>query len=660
MGEQELSKGGARHEHVGALQDRLHDAYATDAVAATPASNVDLGTWIRRYRLEQAAAADATADRRNEAVRNEAVPRTGLVAERSSDDDAGALGKTPGSGFDPAAAPKLPPAVYLSSLFINILALALPLVVLQVYDRILPNEATETLTVLAIGLVGVLALDAAMKLARAYMIGRVTARHHFEVATEAITRLLHAPSSMLEREAPTVHVDRVNALDTLRDFYGGQSLLLLLDLPFIALFFGLIAFIGGYLVLVPIVAFILLGGFAVVRAVALRDVLLLRAENGDRRYDFIAESLTGIETVKLMAMEPQLLRRFERLQKIGADASYRTILLGNAAQITGNLLSSLTMIGVVSVGAYLVISGSATIGTLAACTLLSGRAVQPLLRGLGLWTQIQTISVARQRVEQLFEFPGASSETAAGSDTGTGALSIRNVSFAYGKDQPLVIDNVTLDVAPGEIIGLRGGDGSGKSTLIRLIVGDIAPRSGEVRIDGENVCSAGRSAIMQRIAFVPQVPSFFRGTILENISMFRTGPAIDDARAAARLIGLEADIERLPNGYDTPIGDGITDELPAGFLQRIVIARALARKPKILLFDEGNATLDARSDMLWCQGLQRLRGKMTVILVSQRPSLLRQSDRIFGLRDGKLLAVSVERETVPQGAATPGGTQVAS
>jgi len=536
----------------------------------------------------------------------------------------------------PSDAPELPAAVYLSSLFINLMGLALPMVMLQVYDRILPNQATETLLMLVLGMAGVMILDTAMKIARAYMVGWVTARHQFAVMTDAIERILNAPSALMERDPPSVHLDSISALDTMREFYGGQSRLLLLDLPFVFIFLGLIGFIGGPLILVPLAVIAVLGYISIQRGVELRKVLEIRASHDDRRYDFIIESLLGIHTIKSMAMEPQLQRRFERLQRVGAAASHDTIFLGNQAQIVGNLFSNLTMIGVVTVGAYMVIQGNLTMGTLAACSLLAGRTVQPLLRGLGLWTQIQTISIARSRIDGLFELPPATPETQSIPDNPEGRIDITDMSYAYGPDKPFVLKDLNLNIAAGEIIGLRGGDGSGKSTLIQLLRGELTPMTGQVRIDGHDAAGALRPAIADWMATAPQKVSLFRGTILDNITMFRTGPMIDQAREACRLIGLEDDIHRLASGYDTPVSEGITDELPAGMMQRIVIARALARKPKILLFDEGNSSLDARSDRLLREGLIALKGTMTVLLVTQRPSLLRIADRIFALEKGQL------------------------
>jgi ATP-binding cassette subfamily C protein LapB len=386
---------------------------------------------------------------------------------------------------------------------------------------------------------------------------------------------------------------------------------------------------------------------AVRRSSALRAVAEQRAGHDDQRHDFIMESLSGIESIKSMAMEPQIQRRFERLQQVGVKASHDAILLGNEAQNGGNLLSSLTMISVVTVGALMVIGGSLSMGTLAACTLLSGRTIQPLLRGLDLWTQIQSLSVTRRRVCSLFELPEAPA-IAAPVVNCTGVIAVRNLGFAHAPDRPAVFSNLDLDVAAGEFLGLRGGDGVGKSTLLSILRGDLVPSRGEVRIDGYDPSGPHRAALGAMVASVPQSAELFRGTILENITLFRTGEAIDSAREAARLIGLEAIIHHLPEGYDTMVGEGVSSTLPDGLCQRIAIARALAGRPKILLFDEANSALDVKSDRLLREGLATLKGRMTVILASQRPSLLRIADRIVVLRDGALHAASADLDEVPR------------
>lgn len=682
MTDGEEPHGRKRGESVEALQDKLRDAYAPEADFVLPPSRPAPAEEAENIAGTDRSAASFQSTEYPVQFEPDGLfePQVSVsgkqsgeqpVSEDSSSADGPELKNTtqnaprgqPGSDdkllrgllgskkpiHDHTAAPRLPRAIYVSSFFINFLALALPLVILQVYDRILPNQATETLTLLVLGLVGVLILDTAMKIARAYMVGWVTARHEYSVANDAVLRILNTPSAKMESDAPSVHLDRINALDAMREFYGGQSRLLLLDLPFVFIFLGLMALIGGYIVIVPIVLFLVLGAVSIARGSVLRKVLQTRAQHDDRRYDFIIESLIGVETVKALAMEPQIQRRFERLQKIGASASHDTILLGNEVQIIGVLFSNMAMICVVTVGAFMVIHGQLTMGTLAACTLLSGRTIQPLLKGLGLWTQLQRLSVARERIAKLFENRVSDRNAGKAISNLHGAVSLSEVSFSYGPDKPLILKNLNLDIPPGEMIGLRGGDGSGKSTLMKLIRGELQPTSGQVRLDGYDPAQVERASVADWLAYVPKDASIFRGTILENITMFRGGQAIDDAREAAQMIGLEADIHRLPAGYDMVLSEGITEELPAGLIQRIIIARALARKPKVLLFDEANTSLDGRSDALLRQGLEQIMGDTTILLVSLRPSLLRMASRVYSLLDGQLYDVTVEyKQTVTQ------------
>ena len=536
----------------------------------------------------------------------------------------------------------IPTAVLVSTVFINLLALGLPLVVLQVYDRIIPNAAIDTFSLLLIGLMAVLLLDGIMRTARAYLVGWSAVRYENEVTTEVVERLLFAPSREIEKNPPGIHIDRLNAIDALRDFYGGQSRLLLIDLPFVVVFLGLVAFIGGWIVAVPLIMFAALSVVTLACGSRLREVLEQRAEQDDRRHDFIIETLNGIQTIKTMAMEPQIQRRFEKLQKAGVAASYKTIILGNLAQNFGNLFSSLTMISVVTTGAYLIINGSLSVGTLAACTLLSGRSVQPVMRGLGLWTQLQGLSIAKARLQGLYDLDAVKPRDRAAREIECkGEIKLRNVTYRYNADEIPAVRDISLDIPAGAMIGLHGGFRCGKSTLIRMIVGELAPTSGTVTIDGSKASGPEREHMAHSIAYVPQKSEIFTGTILQNITMFKTGDAIDAAREAARLLGLETDIHRLPQGYDTILSEGISDELPMGMLQRIIIARSLARRPRILLFDEANSSLDGRSDKMLREAFLKLKGKVTIILVSHRPSLLRVCDHTYELENGEIKSAAV-------------------
>ncbi|MGD1935180.1 MAG: peptidase domain-containing ABC transporter [Candidatus Phaeomarinobacter sp.] len=530
--------------------------------------------------------------------------------------------------------PPLSRAVWLSSLAINLLALGLPMVILQVYDRILPNEALGTFGLLLGGLAVVLVLDATLKIARAHVVGWAAAQFEHRTATELVGRFLYATPGEIERAPPGVHLDRLQAIDTLREFYGGQSRLLLVDLPFLFIFLGLIFVIGGPVVLVPLAMIAVLAVVSIMAGHALKDRQAQRAELDDRRYSFIIEALSGIQTIKSMAMEPQMQRRYERLQSTGAGSAYKSIVLGNLVQTLGGIISNLTMILIVSAGALLVIDGTLSVGGLAACTLLGGRALQPLLKGMSVWTQIQSLDVARAQVAELQEMKAAPAQEPARIPELEGNIAFRDVTFRYG-DGDALLDNFSLIVKPGEMLALTGPEGDGKSTLLKLIMGELVPEDGQVLLDQYDTSGERRDDLALDVAYMPATATLFQGTILENLTMFREGDAIDRARDAAQMIGLEEDIHRLPQGYDTRVSQGISDELPGGMMQRIIIARALARDARILLFDEANAGLDRKADGQLMDALQQLKGKITIIAVSHRPSLIRLADRVISIRKGR-------------------------
>lgn len=562
------------------------------------------------------------------------------------------------AGFTAKGASPLSPPILIGSISINFFALATPLALLQVYDRIIPNQAVETLTIMVMGLIAIMCIDAVFRYSRSCLVIWYAAQLDHALNVTLVDRFLETASQEFEKETPGGYMDKLGALETIRDFEGGQSRLLMLDLPFVGAFLALIWIIGGSLVLVPIALFAVLVVVTAISGSALRKVLTDRWAFDDRRYSFVVETLNGIPAIKSMAMEPQILRRYERLLRTGASATYRTIELGGIAQSFGAVFSGVTMVAVVSVGALLVIDGGLTMGSLAACTLLSGRTIQPLLKGLSLWTQLQSVDVAREKAASLLDLPGGQISASQNTIPAlAGQIDLKNVTFRYGPNLPNVVEKVSAKFKAGEMISITGVDNSGKSTLVRLITGEACPSEGQVLIDGMEVTGPHQKALSNWVAYIPPNPVLFQGTILENLAMFRSGDAIDNARLAARAIGLEEDIHRLPNGYDTRVNQGIAEQLPGGFLQRMTIARALAMKPQVLLFDEANNTLDQKGDQKVLKALQILKGGPTIIAVTHRPSLMRIADRRFEVSDGALTEIV---ETPPAAIETPEPSHLAT
>ncbi|MEZ5648048.1 MAG: ATP-binding cassette domain-containing protein [Alphaproteobacteria bacterium] len=524
----------------------------------------------------------------------------------------------------------------LATIGLNFLALALPVTILQVYDRIIPNAAIDTLWVLVGGVIVALIFDGLLRQGRSGITSWTAARFEHICNCRAMARVLNSNLVTLEKDAPGVYLDRFKSIDQLKDLYSGQLALTLIDLPFAALFLGLILYLGGWLVLVPILLFIPFAIIAAWGATRVRAAIEQRNALDDRRYNFIIEVLLGLHTVKGMAMEAQMLRRYERLQESSARSVGEVTFFNGINQGMMALFAQATMAAVVGFGSLLVLEGQLTSGGLAACTLLAGRSLQPVLRGFGFLTAYQAINLSRKRVDHMLKLPSESQSGHRELPQYNGEVTFEGVRFGYADRE--IIGGIDLRVTPGEVISISGENGAGKTTLLLLAMGLIQPVAGRVLYDGQDIAALDPGSLRKHVAYLPQNGVMFQGTILENLTMFQGGDAVDEAMHFSRLLGLDQIINRLPRGYDTPIGGGSNEILPGGARQRIAIARALIGRPKLILFDEANTSLDSASDEFLKNTLLYLKGRHTMILVSHRPSLLRLADRSFILTNGRLVS----------------------
>ena len=558
----------------------------------------------------------------------------------------------PAPGGEPGEMPKGMPGGFfdaaVATVFINILGLALPLALFQIFDRVIPEKDASRLFWLIIGVGGALALDALIRVGRSYVCGWMGARLEHQTGCNAIKRLFGADTIDFEKRGAGAYLERLNGLGALGDFYAGPAVAAFFDLPFGALYLVAILYLAGPLVLVPIFL-IAVFSLSALMLRKLRGALNTRMQADDRRFGFIIEVLGGIHTVKGLGMEQQMLRRFERLQESSAEADYLVSRHKGTATGAGALLSSLVVFAVAGFGAIEVIDGNLTIGGLVAVILLAGRAVQPLDIAAGAWTRYQDMKLVRERLSDIFDMPVEKSSGLMTLAPIKGSLDFEGLTFSYGKgkdgeDLPPVFQDVDLHVEPGQTIGIVGPSASGKTTLLSLMMGLFTPTSGVVRIDGFNIRECETSNIHHQVAYLPQEAVMFSGTFLENLTMFREDRA-EDALGIARLLGLDNVVANLPQGYDAVIGVGAEDKLPRGTRQRIAIARAMVDKPRILLFDEANSFIDGPGDAMLLDLMAKLKGRVTTIMVTQRPSMLRLADRILEIRDDALF----EHDMKPKG-----------
>ena len=522
--------------------------------------------------------------------------------------------------------------IYLSIVIVNLLGLVLPISILQVYDRVIPNAADATLTAIVLILLITAFCEATLRISRLYIDTASAARFSHNITVDALNRILNAPAGKLWSEPPSKILERLEAVARLGNFFGGTARQITIDLPFSLVFLGTIALVGGWIVLVPIAIMLIFGAATMLYGQVLADTIATKDQQDSRNFDFINEVLGGIATIKGHATEGFMLRRFERLSRTSAKLTYDLIAASDRAQIMAGTLGNITIIAIVSVGAIMAIDGSMTVGTLVACSMLSGRAIQPALRVAGVWNEFQRTRVTLRDAAELFAFPTPREH--AGSEVCSSPPSIRVSGMTHiPKADQKGFQDLSLEIEAGNIVCISGPDGAGKSTLLKLLAGLDEPQIGEVELAGMPA-SEFRHRYRNSVGYVSPETKTFHGSILENLTLFGAGCAQEDALAIAQLLGLEQEIYRFPKGYATLLGGSAVEAMPPGFIQRVLIARALAQKPRLLVLDDAQTFLDQQSDISLRECLHDLRRTTTILIVSNKPEYIAMSDQVVDIWSG--------------------------
>jgi len=530
------------------------------------------------------------------------------------------------------------PEVIISSLLINVLALALPFVMLQVYDRIIPNQATDTFLVLIIGMLLVIFCDFLLKIWRSIILSWESAKFDHSVSLDAMDQILHTHTQDFEGKPAGYYIDKIYALEKIQEFYSGQSILLLMDLPFALLFLVLVGMIAGPLIAIPLVLLVVFLIVSVSTGKQLHQALVTRSVMEDRRQNFIIEILQGIHTVKSMAMEPFMLRRYEKLQLQSAESIYELSRLNSVVQGIGATFSQLAVISFVGFGSIYVVHGDLTIGGLAAGTMLTSRVLQPGLKAMNIWIQFQSVRLALDKVNDLFSLQKETSGELKTKEKLHGFIELEHINFKYPEQENNLLNDLSLTINSGESIGISGNNGVGKTTLINLLSGFLEANSGSIRLDGSDLKNYNAEFLRSQIGIAPQHGVLVEGTILENMTLYREDEATSDAIELSKILGLDKIISHLPNGLDTFIGGAAMNNLPEGVKQKIILVRSLIGHPQIILFDDANANFDIKNDKQLIKVIQHMQQqKRTIVIVSHRPSFLRICDKQYTLIDGQLV-----------------------
>lgn len=525
----------------------------------------------------------------------------------------------------------------LSTLAINILSLALPTMTLQVYDRILPNPGSGTLPVLIAGVCVAVILETIMRLGRAYGMGWSGAAYEHRLSCQAMNHMLKSDLSAPTSHGIGEHMNRLAAIGRLKDFYNGYSLVTMFELLFVPLFLALTVYIAGPLAIVPVVVLMVFTIVSYQQGKTLRRELEARDLTDDQRYNFLIESLEGIHSLKSFGLENIFSRRYEALEEKSTVANFRVTESSARAFDTAAIFSHLMVAGVIGAGAVFVLEGMISTGALIATILLSGRMMQPVQRALALWAKYQDYTLSRAKAESIFEVPLHPSASAEGaSPAREGTLTLNNVSFRRADSEPWLLKDINLTLNPGECVSLSSDNTPSLVALLDMIAGVYAPKAGEIRIDGQNVLQYPSKDLIDHVGYVQSEGMIFRGTIRDNLTCFGQ-IAENKVQEMAALFQVDTDIASLPSGFDTFLNGNATDTIPPGLKQRISMVRVLAPKPRLILFDNADRSLDRDGYNLVYNLLARLKGKATIILSSDDHNLTAQASRFYSLTDGHLV-----------------------
>jgi subfamily B ATP-binding cassette protein HlyB/CyaB len=540
--------------------------------------------------------------------------------------------------------------VLAASFFLQLFALISPLFFQVVIDKVLVSRTLSTLDVLIIGLASIAAFDTILGILRTYLFAHTTNRIDVELGARLFRHLLALPISYFQARRVGDSVARVRELENIRNFLTSSALTLVIDLFFTFVFLTVMFLYS------PLLTAIVCGSFPFYIGISVAATPLFRARldekfaRGAENQAFLVETVSGVETLKAMAVEPQMQRRWEEQLAGYVAASFQVLRLGNIASQTVQFISKLVTAGILYFGAKLVIEGSLTIGELVAFNILAGRVSGPVLRLAQMWQDFHQARLSVARLGDILNSP-AESTFAAGRTVLPelrGDIVFDHVTFRYRIDGPEVLHDVSFSVPAGQVIGIVGPSGSGKSTLAKLVQRLYVPESGRVLVDGTDLAMVDSTWLRRQMGIVLQENILFNRSIRDNIALAEPGAPNNRVIAAATLAGAHEFILELPEGYDTIVGER-GSSLSGGQRQRIAIARALLTEPRVLIFDEATSALDYESEEIFQRNLAQIAVGRTVLIVAHRLSTVRFADRILTLDHGRLIEDGPHDELVRKG-----------
>ncbi|MDO8350943.1 MAG: peptidase domain-containing ABC transporter [Gallionella sp.] len=525
--------------------------------------------------------------------------------------------------------------ILIASLAIHLVGLVTPLFTQVIIDKVIVHHTQSTLIAIAIGLVMFMLFSSAMTWLRQYFVLHTGNRIDAVLGSQVFRHLLHLPLPYFEHRPTGTLVARLHGVETVREFISGATVTLLLDLPFLFIFIAVMFWYSWQLTLIALLLLSLITALSFAVTPAFRARLDHQFLLGAKNQAFVTEYVAGMETVKSLQMEPVLEQKYgENLAQYLA-AGFATRQLSNSYNVAANALEQIMSLSILVVGALLVMKNEGfTIGMLVAFQMFAGRMSQPMLRLAGLWQEFQQADIAIKRLGDLMNAPvepHALVPTRARGNTG-GKVELREVNFRYNETLPYLYRNLNLTLMPGKLTVLMGPSGCGKSTLVKMLQGFYWPNDGSILLDGYDIRHLAANELRANFGVVPQETRLFSGTLYDNLQLANPHASFEEIVSACQMAEIHAVIEQLPQGYQTAVGEnGIG--LSGGQRQRIAIARALLKRPRVLIFDEAVSSLDQATAEHFAGTVNKLKGKVTMLFITHQLPKALQMDEVlnFGM-----------------------------
>ncbi len=540
--------------------------------------------------------------------------------------------------------------IMLVTFFITVLQVATPLFVMSVYDRVVGSQSITTLTHLLIGIGGVMFFDWILRKFRSKMLMYVGTRMDSIVSNAIFLRILSLTPSFTERAPIGSQVARIKDFDSVREFFTGPLMMVFFEMPFTIVFFSVIAFLGGSLALIPMGTMLLFGViWAVMMPIVAREEANSRRAAA-RKQEFVVESLSKVRALKYCGVENIWLERFRQLSAKSAMANFRTALINTAVGSLSHILIVGSGIATIAAGVFRVLDGEMSTGGLVASMILVWRVLTPMQSAFVAMTRLEQVRSSVSQIDSLMNVVPERPEhsTIEPLKTFDGFVSFIRVSIRYVPEAEPALMGVTFDIKPGEVVAVIGRNGSGKSTIVKLIAGLYTPQAGSIRIDGLDIRQMNIIELRHAVAYVPQTCNLYHGTIAQNLRLAHATASDEELERACRQADVYEEIMALPQKFWTRIGDQKSAQMPSSMVQKLSLARAYLKPSKIMLFDEPANTLDWEGDQAFVRMVQQLRGQRTIFIVTHRPSHVRLADQVLFMDHGYLRLAGPTAEVLPK------------